>query len=344
MRLRPGLVVLWRREGESQIGADPRCAVVLEDLTPGEQRVLDHLRHAPTEADLVRVGRTAGVGADRVRELVTLLTRSGVLAPEPGRGASPTPRTPEEAYWARLRPDADGAAVSSARAAAVVAVLGLDRLGVNLATFLATAGVGTLLLADPTTVTESDLGPYHPRDVGRRRREQAVAQLRSTFPRLRTAAAPGTRPDVVVAVSTAVADPVRLRPLVRDDVVHMPVVVGEVDVAVGPLVVPGRGPCTRCVDLHRTDADPCWPAVATQLRAEAPTGTEATVSQLGAALAAHQVLAWLDGREVAVLGATLEVGAADPLPVVRRWSVHPECGCTDLETREPPVAEAALAT
>ncbi|WP_127126736.1 thiamine biosynthesis protein ThiF [Georgenia sp. SYP-B2076] len=327
MRLRPGLSVLWRREGESQVGVDPRCAVVLEHLTPPEQRLVDHLRHEPTEADLLRVGRMLRIPPERVTELVALLARSGVLDARavPRRTASPSAPDPDEDYWARLRPDGDGSVVRAARAAATVAVVGLDRLGMLLATFLATAGVGTLLLEDDAPVTDADLGPFHPRDVGRRRSTQAVAQLRAAFP-VRTSARPGVRPDVLVAVTAGVTDPVRLRPLVREDVTHLPVVVGDIDVAVGPLVVPGRGPCTRCVDLHRTDADPCWPAVATQLRGGTP-GTEATLAQLGAALAAHQVLAALDGREVVADATTLEVSALSPLPVLRRWTVHPECGC-----------------
>ncbi|MPV38328.1 ThiF family adenylyltransferase [Georgenia subflava] len=329
MRLRPGLSVLWRRKGESQVGIDPRCAVVLEDLEVAEQQVLDHLRHEPTEADLLRVGKVAGVGPERVRELVTLLERSGVVDLKAPARRTPIPSAvpSEVAYWSRLMHDGDGGAVLAARERATVTVVGLDQVGMRLATHLAEAGVGTLLLEDDSAVGPDDVGPYHPRDIGARRAAQAETQLRSTFPRLRTSAPARTRPDVLVAISWAVADPVRLRPLLREDVVHLPVVIGEVDVCVGPLVVPGKGPCTRCMDLHRTDADPAWPALATQLRGSPAPGTSATAAQLGAAVAAHQVLAALDGRELVIDRASLEVSGLSPLPVLRPWTVHPECGC-----------------
>ncbi|MPV89910.1 thiamine biosynthesis protein ThiF [Georgenia ruanii] len=319
--------MLWRGAGESQVGVDPRCSVLLRGLTPAEQRVLEALVRAPTEADLLRLGRSAGVTPERVRELVAELEAAHVLDPRP-RPAWPLvePR-PEVAYWSRLRPDGDGAAVLDARARASVGVLGLDRLGLTLAMALAGAGIGAVLAEDDALVKDADVGPYHPRDVGGRRAEQAVSHLRSVHPHVRTSAPAGARPDVVVVVATAVADPVRLANLRRAAVNHLPVVVGEVEVAVGPLVVPGRGPCTRCVDLHRTDADPAWPAVATQLLAAAPAPTEATLATLGAALAAHQVLAAVDGREVAVAGATLTVDALSPQPVVRVWSAHPDCTC-----------------
>ncbi|MCK6212380.1 thiamine biosynthesis protein ThiF [Georgenia sp. EYE_87] len=334
MRLRPGLTVLWRRKGESQVGVDPRCAVVLEELTPGEQHVLDHLRHDPTEADLIRVGRASGVAPERVRELVALLRRSGVLDPDQRPRPPGSAVTPDEAYWSRLLPDGDGAALMARRAAAAVAVVGLDQVGMRIAMHLAEAGVGTLLLEDETLVRPSDVGPYHPRDVGGPRGARAEAVLRSTFPQLRTTARAAARPDVLVAVSTGVADPVRLLPLVREDVVHLPVVVGEVDVAVGPLVVPGEGPCTRCLDLHRTDADPAWPALATQLRASPPPLAATHLGQLGSAVAANQVLAAVDGRELVVDRASVEIGMS-PLPVIRPWGVHPGCGCSGVGVDVP---------
>ncbi|GAA4416464.1 ThiF family adenylyltransferase [Georgenia halophila] len=337
MRLRTGLSVLWRGQGESQIGVDPRCAVVLEDLSPGEQRVLDHLDrggYEPTEADLVRVGRTAGVRAGRVRELIRLLERSGVLDPVADRATS-TPVPPEDAYWSRLLPDGDGPALLGRRSEAVVTVVGLDHVGLRIASHLAEAGIGTVLLEDDGPVDPFDVGPYHPADVGDRRRVRAEARLRSTFDRLRTEAPPGRRPDMVVVVCSRVADPVLLLPLVRDDVAHVPVVVGEVDVVVGPLIIPGDGPCTRCMDLHRTDADPAWPAVATQLRCSPAAVATSQLGQMGAALTAHQVLAAIDGRELVADRASLEVSALSPLPVLRPWAVHPDCGCAGVSLDEP---------
>ena len=53
----------------------------------------------------------------------------------------------------------------------------------------------------------------------------------------------------------------------RRDVPHLPSCSATPACTVGPFVRPGRGPCLRCLDLHRTDADPAWPAMATQLHA-----------------------------------------------------------------------------
>ncbi|MDD9207484.1 thiamine biosynthesis protein ThiF [Georgenia sp. 10Sc9-8] len=281
-----------------------------------------------------------GVTPERVHELVELVRRAGVLHPAAkGRARWQTPTAgPDEAYWERLRQDGDGAGVLARRSAATVAVLGLDRLGLAIATQVAAAGVGTVLVEDECPALPAD----HPGGLrDRTRAEAARAALRRTVPEVRTSAPAGTRPDLLVMVSAHVTDPVRVRPLMREDVPHLPMVVGDVEVVVGPLVVPGTGPCTRCCDLHRTDADPAWPAVATQLRVMPCTGPESGAAALAAALVTHQVLAHLDGREVAVRGASLEVTALDPVPAVRPWSVHPACGCQAPAPALPPAAAPA---
>src|SRR5690606_41330535 len=98
--------------------------------------------------------------------------------------------------------------------------------------------------------------------------------------------------------------PVVVRPRGRDALPHLPVLVRELDVVVGPLVRPGQGPCLRCLDLHRTDDDPRWPAVATQLTGSPPTGVETSLGWLAAAVAAHQALAVVDGRGVLLASAS----------------------------------------
>src|SRR5690606_38218760 len=120
--------------------------------------------------------------------------------------------------------------------------------GAILAAGLAAAGVGAVLVDDDGTVRRDEVGAggYVLADVGRPRRDAALAALRATYPHVRTSAAAGTHPDLVVLVEQDVSDPVRLRALVREDVSHLPVVVRELDVLVGPLVRPGQGPCAGC--------------------------------------------------------------------------------------------------
>ena len=72
--------------------------------------------------------------------------------------------------------------------------------------------------------------------------------------------------DMVVLSDYLVADPRLVRDLHTAGVPHLPVRVRDGAGLVGPLVIPGVTSCLSCADLHRTDRDGAWPAVAAQLR------------------------------------------------------------------------------
>lgn len=336
MRIRNGLRVLWRRPGESQVGVDERRAVVLTGLSLPEQQWLDHLERERSHDQLLVAARRLGVVQGRVRELLAELSGHGLLAHRP---VEPTHErnglAAEDDYWQRW--SGGGSPVLPRRTAAVAAVLGLDRVGMTLAAALAAAGVGTVLVADRTPVRRDEVGPggFSVPDVGHPREERARALLRAEYSHIATSAPPGTRPDLVVMCVQDVADPARLRPLVREDVAHLLVTHEELAVRVGPLVVPGAAACARCVELHRTDDQTCWPALATQLLGSPERGVPASLGLAAAAVALTETLAFLDGRRVTTLGAGLVLDGAHSVPRRVTWSVHPGCGCGDLAADRP---------
>ena len=92
----------------------------------------------------------------------------------------------------------------------------------------------------------------------------------------RTNAAPETT-DLVVLSDFLVADPRVVRELHTARVAHLPVRLRDGAGLVGPLVIPGVTSCLRCADLHRSDRDAAWPAVASQLRDTVGSADRATV-------------------------------------------------------------------
>jgi bacteriocin biosynthesis cyclodehydratase domain-containing protein len=139
-----------------------------------------------------------------------------------------------------------------------------------------------------------------------------------------------------------VVDPVRATTVLASGVPHLSLVVREADVLVGPLVVPGRGPCLRCLELHRADTDPAWPALVARLTLDlvrAPrTATEVPVlAGVAAHLGAAVALAQLDGAPPTP-GSTWSVALPDAVPRGRVWERHPQCGCAGPHRGERPGA------
>ncbi|PWD50314.1 hypothetical protein C8046_06225 [Serinibacter arcticus] len=230
------------------------------------------------------------------------------------------------------------AEASRRRARASAVVVGGPSLGLLLARLLTQAGLGGVAVVDPAPVSPADVSVlgYHPGDVGRPRELAALAHLRHARADVRTRAP--DRPDVVVLVESRVAVPFRSSGLMGEDVPHVSVVLRELDVVVGPAVRPGLDPCLRCLDLHRQDADACWPAIATQLAvAPVPHHDDATLAT-AAGTACARVTAVLDGVATdgyarSSWGRTSEVGPAGVAE--RRWAPHPACGCGAQEEDAP---------
>lgn len=328
MRLRPGLRVLRRSGTEVQVGTDPRWAVRLTDLTTSEVGALLELDD-PTRAASPRPRSGAGSG---LADVAPLLTAARLTATGDGRRAE-GPASADAAVWSLLLPDGDGAALVRARSTRTVGVVGLGPTGLGVAVTLAAAGVGRVLFDDDRPVRSSDVGVggYRWGDVGTRRDVVAARVLRDAAPRVSVEGA--VVPDLLVVVEHGAADPARSAVLVGSGVPHLSVVVREADTVVGPLVGPGHGPCLRCLDLHRADADPVWPTLVAQLvgapgRPDRPE--VGVVAGVGAALAAAVALTVLDGTARPRAGTTYEVGLPDAVPRVREWAVHPDCGCTAL--------------
>jgi bacteriocin biosynthesis cyclodehydratase domain-containing protein len=151
-----------------------------------------------------------------------------------------------------------------------------------------------------------------------------------------TRAAPPQTTDLTVLSDFLVADPRVVRELHAARVPHLPVRVRDGAGLVGPLVIPGVTSCLDCADLHRSDRDAAWPAVAAQLRDTVGSADRATVLAT-AALALNQVdrvIRAVRGGEGGTspappptLDTTLEFDVNTGSIVARRWARHPRCSC-----------------
>ena len=130
---------------------------------------------------------------------------------------------------------------------------------------------------------------------------------------------------VVVATQAVEAERSLLAQLEADSQPYLVIRACDVGTSVGPLVVPGRTPCQRCEDLHRSARDPAWPRLLAQLCRRRGGATQSALYWAAATGAGHAA-AWLLGQLPDSLGAALELN--DRKEVGRRpLRAHPACGC-----------------
>ena len=322
--LKPGLQAVWRNRDTVQIGIDPRRAIALTGMrgAAGLLRLLDGSRD---RQQVLAAAGDLGMAADAADRVLTLLAAAGALDDSPPGGYAALPAgararlAPELATASLAHRDADGGARTLARRqAACVRVHGASRAGLWIAGMLTAAGVGLVI----------STGPAVPRP--------GPARSPGPLPPARAAAAPGPRsrprrrPDLVVLADTHRRE--LPAALARHQVPHLAVSASEAIGVVGPLVLPGRSACLRCLDLTRAERDPAWPLILAQLASQAgqePPACDTVLATMVAAQATAQALAVIGqgAGAAAVTNGTLELVLPDWRWRRRSWQPHPDCGC-----------------
>ncbi|HET7531362.1 MAG TPA: TOMM precursor leader peptide-binding protein [Mycobacteriales bacterium] len=335
---------VWRDHETVQLGVEPRHAVVVRGVTRGDEIVLGLLDGTRDVDALVTHAAQRGVDEVAVRRLLQTLARAQVLddgAVQPGGNERERQRLEPDALTLALLDRSPGAAARAldARARASVVVHGAGRIGGTVVALLAAAGVGEVVSIDAAPVRAADLAPaaaLQPSADSRAARlvrradrvygEGRVVRSSRRQPALAVVAPAGSMPspEIVAAVR---------------DLPHLFARVLETAVVVGPLVMPGRSACWRCVQLARADRDPAWPAIAAQLTGSAPAVEpgDVALSSLAASLAVVHALGWLDAAAGVSSGAvpsvngTVELDLADGRLRRRSIAAHPDCGCGAAE-------------
>lgn len=289
-----------------RIGLCPDGGLVVDDLDPPLALMLDELGSPVGPGPLVDRAVRRGADASTAVDLLRTLLDAGCVV---------------DAAAARR--------VSGRRAHHVVLVVGDGPLAAGIVVGLVRAGVGTVHLDADGPVSGGDLGTGLVDADRGVRRDRAVARAAARLVPGTVVTAPPQRlaPDLVVLADAQAPPPRLVERLLGEGVPHLAVRLRDGVGVVGPLVLPGRSACLRCLDLHRSDRDPDWPGVAAQLVGTTGAADPPCVTAT-AALGTAQALAALDDTAPPpALDATIEYDVLAATSVTRRWSRHPGCGC-----------------
>jgi hypothetical protein len=335
--LKSGLVTVWRDQDTLQIGIDPRRAVAVAGLGRAAALIglLDGSRDQPA---MLAAARALDIPDGAAERVISLLAAAWVLDDFPAQTLRAVPDglrsrlAPELATTSLARGDGDGGARSLARRSGTyVRIYGAGKVGSCIATLLAASGVGHVACRDQATAFAADLAPAGlcAADIGGPREAGAARAVRRSAPEAQTDDDGVRRPDL--AVLTGQHGPELAALLVTEGVPHLAATAAEAIGTVGPLVIPGRTACLRCLDLTRTDRDPAWPLVLAQVtdRPADPAACDCVLAATVAAQASAQVLAFVDqgGPARPVSNGTLELVLPGWQWRRRSWPPHPGCTC-----------------
>ncbi|MET3962552.1 bacteriocin biosynthesis cyclodehydratase domain-containing protein [Marmoricola sp. OAE513] len=145
--------------------------------------------------------------------------------------------------------------------------------------------------------------------------------------------ASATPPSAVLLLSRGEADRDELDVLSARAIPHLLVRAVESEIVVGPFVVPGTTSCVRCLDLHRTTAEPSYGSLlGARLRADRHDGVvepvDAALAWVALGWAVTDLVRYAEGERPSTWSATVRLDGS-PGPVgTEHQRPHPDCSCT----------------
>jgi len=275
----------WRNLNDLQFGFGAE-SLVLSGANSAERRLIGMLELGIADGQLDYFANEAGLS---VNEAQTLIERLGpVLSHQPvakksGRSSS-TDRSAEieferfgkNSFAELVRAEAShrvqGAAVLAQRSGRSIYLDSFGKTGLALARGLAASGIGRVVTHDNRPILPADIGAdgYEQIHQGTSRISTVTGILaRNHLPARvsnanRMSNSSLDQLDFAILVSQTVTAPTRYAIWARKQIPHLNLTFGERFIDVTPVLIPGKNPCLRCLDLNRIAADSAWAALASQ--------------------------------------------------------------------------------
>lgn len=310
MRLINGSVMLLRSGGQAQFGTGGRNGFLVKGLSPVHIAILKWLFEKQSWYNS-HLERRFPEAKQEIKDILHILKDGGLAAKH---------QVPDGDCACAYHLYGSDSAIKS-REQALVGVSGLGPLGITLTRKLVACGIHSLILRDQSKVKTRDLCVYKDDYLGAMRQDVAPLVL-GVNKQL-----PNKAVTIEVAISSYLTNPAWAKACINRGIPHLPIIKRETEIEVGPLFIPGTTCCLHCQHLAKRDADPEWPQIAAQLACAAPVMADTALSEYASAFAVREILNYLSGLPLSLTGASWVFNLADPLPQLRQWQPHPQCGC-----------------
>jgi hypothetical protein len=212
-----------------------------------------------------------------------------------------------------------------------VDICGDDRLAVSLLTILLASGVSqtTLALSNvQRNIAAEDLGTgvfaISDLDTNLVNRISEIARDFALFPISKN---PTTTSCLTIIFGAP--DPAKINTLLSSNLPHLFVsALDATTLRVGPLVIPGRTPCNRCIELDQLEQSSLLNQINQARLFTQPQQLNIAATAQIAGMIAQSVLNYLDTGFSELIGTQILVDTARPCnPQHIAYAINPACGC-----------------
>lgn len=347
IRINPNQQPLWRNPFEMQLGTGAD-SVLLGKLSTAQERLIAALYRGVADQQFEVVSKQLGLSKNEADSVIQQV--SPMLLSEPQskpKSKAKVNLTQEfvagafaEIIRASLLHGVDGETVLLGRADRTVHLETLAKTGLLIAQGLAGAGVGNLISHDELKVDSANLGPTgFPSQLQGQPRIEALRSLLAASPnnsRVTTGKKMTEKQlakiDCAVLIAHQVIEPKRYSTWLNRDVPHVLVTFDAQEVAISPMILPGQTACLYCLEIQRTNKNPQWPVIASQLITSTKKFDDAASQLFAAGIIIQKILSTLDrvsGFELGIenqTGYSLNLKTGDITEF--KWPQQTDCECS----------------
>lgn len=275
---------------------------------------------------------SSGTPRERIEQIINLLSAKNLIdrdyqecAFTPAIAERMEPELASISY--RAGSDDGGLSLFLARGEAKVEIFGLDRIGSMVMSLLSASGIGSVRGHDQRKVAPVDVsgGIYRMSDVGGDRLDVATMVARDSSP-LEARRLTGSPDLSILCAYPTPEDLLQLSLLGRP---YLVVYSDPRTITIGPLVIPSRTPCARCIALHHSDNDEQWGLIEmARLVHDRRYIPSAALAAMAASMATAQALLFLDSGSAPTVGGTMHIDPMTGQSQIKSWTKHPLCGCS----------------
>jgi hypothetical protein len=315
--LKSGLVYVKRNDGFF-VGRRERSLLFQQELA---NRVIPLMTGKYTDSEIALL---VDESIDDVSEIVDELNRAEMLDDD-APSKSGNENWPELQLTTHQQGVKDGGRKTlQERAHARVDIYGCGLIGASIARVLAASGVGELRLIDQRSITSQHLPVTSLASVGVNAARDLEHAISRDYPKVLGRKI--KQPSLVII--TRPPTPNEILTWMNFSFTHLIIESRGDAIELGPLVIPGKSSCLRCLTLNRLDRDPNWYSV--ELCGQNEHEPPAALAQLAAGIGALTALSLLDSggtsAQAPLLDTTLRIDADLTFSAVARRR-HPRCGC-----------------
>lgn len=226
-----------------------------------------------------------------------------------------------------------GVATLSRRRDWHVSIFGDSRIATLLYGILLSSGISQTSVQSSSNqrkISEADLcaGFLHPSDIGHSyaTRTQELTRELSLFPATKATNEEGSR-KLMVAVGNVPAD--HVQEWMSQGIPHLFIDTPDcASISIGPLVIPGQSPCTRCISLSLDEQNPTWREISLQRQIVPAKEVPVSVAHYVAGVVALELLRFVDEGHSPLIGVSARMDWHQPTLVEpQTFTRHPACGC-----------------